>query len=257
MNGFSPTGLDDDRSGPVRFERVGRHDRVGIVISALVVAFLVLAIAKPWAPATSSTAPAPSSRPSTVARLATPTASPRLIALASSDDACATSLWWATIVEGPAGRELRSWYRVQPIATGDERGTTIPTVRLYASAAWALGFCVAQSETRRGVVGVRAWRMDGTTPTKLALARLDAVSPVDPDLGGLYAPPDLGGPGGGSSPAAWAPGRYVFEVEFARPASSSAWFAIDVIQVRETSLDIGANVRSWLPDMAMQGRVPD
>ena len=162
--------------------------------------------------------------------------------LEGSDDACFTSLWWATFVEGSQGHELRTWYRVEPVQANGALDTTIPTVRLFASAPWALGFCVSQLDSTRRVDTVQAWRVTAgaQAASEVGLERVTGVSPIDCDRGGLFAGPrEASSSEQTGAPPVWPPGHYVFRVSFGEPEGSSEWFAIDIVSVREVSLEIG------------------
>ena len=75
--------------------------------------------------------------------------------------------------------------------------------------------------------------------------RVSADSPIDPDIGSLFAPPRA--PDGSSAPA-WDPGRYVFEVSYKGPFAQPAWFGVDIIAVHPLDEPTGsAWLRPWHP----------
>lgn len=234
----------DDIPRPNELTRVARTGpRLPAVVGVLV-AFIALAIAKPWDAGGRSGAGAEG--PAVAARTAMATATRITLpspATASPDAASVAAFetrgrrqcqqwdgWRAVSVERLRGSVRRSLFVVDPVAATSATDPHIPTARLYAEELRGIGYCAPRAATEVPVPAprVRIWQVvDGGVPR-----RWDDLASLDEQLslaGEYYfaRPRDLAGAEG-----AWPPGRYVFEIRPAAAAGGgdpvrSLWFAID------------------------------
>lgn len=199
-----------------------------LVVVAIVVVAVGLSVAKPWggSPAvedgatggTTSTpdAPVPSARRATP----TPTASP---SDPSSAFCMSPSGWRLTAEERFAGRPVREWQTIDPIAASGPLDRFIPVALVVSTSVTSLGWCAPESGVERplGPVTTMIWHVldDGG-----AIRVTPAERSPSGDLGADYLPPGLEAPA-----ADWAPGRYVFDVE-GSGEKDTHWFAAQVVR---------------------------
>jgi len=153
-----------------------------------------------------------------------------LIGTKTADPACfSTPAWRVTTVVGHVSHTVRTWYETLPAMGPAPGAAAIPFTSVYGNDVWALGFCApVEPGGLQPVTLVEARRLGSAGTVPIALVRLAAPSPVDPDRGSLYAPP----PGtSGARPAAWPAGRIVFHVRSGDLAETDAWFGVEIIAV--------------------------
>lgn len=189
--------------------RVAARDPVPVILAGALLAFLMVAVVKPWPDEPRSVGPIPPPAAPPVAT-ASPTAGP----LADLRRQCEEPLGWRvfTIEEWSEGT-VRVWRGLEPSAhaTGP-LDPTIPVVPL-GPLTDAVGYCSPWEGSERppadGVV--TAWSVQGPGATTTSLLRLVAA-PAAPHpanvLGALFAPPaSTASTSASSIPAASTPGR--------------------------------------------------
>jgi hypothetical protein len=230
--------MDPDRDTPDRpaatltTARLGGSGRGPAVVAAMIAAFVVVALLKPWP---GPGAPRPT--PQLPARTA-PTAAASVDPLAQLRLHCQEPLGWRVFSqERWLAMTVRSWRSLQPAygATGP-LDPAIPVVPIVATLD-GLGYCSPWTDDQRPPDGatVDGWqivdpisRPDGRT-SGAAVAAVVPLRPLTPGwstvLGALYAPPvgASGATGGGGT--GWATGRFVFAV---RAPGYQRWWAVDL-----------------------------
>jgi hypothetical protein len=225
---------------PLRFEaRLGGADRTPVVMVSLVVAFVLLAIAKPWvtdAPPGVGSA-GPTSRPVAVAPVVPP-ASPRPSAsrmpTASDGSAAVAELclepgsWRTATIETWRDRTVRVWRAVDPGPASGPRDPAIPIVPAVGTSVPAIGFCApgAGVDQPVGPAAVAAWRLDGSRAVPIRLRQISPVGLVSP-FGALYGPQD-----GEAGAATWTDGVVIFR-HTERGSGVERWFGIEIRGVSE------------------------
>jgi hypothetical protein len=203
-----------------------------VVLTVAIVAFIVGAMWKPWAPP-------PQGRPlvqGPIPTAATETASGSGDPLGELREECNEPGGWRVYShEGFLDQDVRVWRSVEPVAIAS--GPLDPSLPLIqvGPVNEALGYCAPWTGPERPPDGsiVSAWqvlpgtRRLGTAGTEAAVpVRLARVLPTRATvLGALYA-----GPGGRPGPldgraAGWATGRYVFAV---RAPGWERWWGVEV-----------------------------
>jgi hypothetical protein len=207
--------------------RAGSQAHVLVVVAIVVVA-IGLSVAKPWGGSatveggttgattgTPDTAASPSARPASSIPTATPSDP-------SSAFCMSPSGWRLTAEERFAGRPVREWQTIDPIAASGPLDRFIPVALVVSTSVTSLGWCAPASGPDRPVVPVttKIWHVleDGGAIRVAPAER----SPAG-DLGADYLPPGLEAPA-----ADWAPGRYVFDVEGGD--GNAHWFAAQVVR---------------------------
>ena len=228
---------DDEPPQPVRLERIpGVPSRV-LVGLFVVVALIVLAILKPWASVPSGQPPA------AAAVVHTPSASTPPTAVAAPGDegtaAAAAALgrlcnappiWRLMTKETIELGESRTIYSVDGVSATGPADPSIKPAGIAALSLDGIGVC-GPSTTDADVpdathrVSVRIWTFDGQgrpmlASTVVADAALYAVGEA------YYGPVGADQQAGGLS-GAWAPGRYVVEVDDAAPKGGALWFGLE------------------------------
>jgi hypothetical protein len=251
--------MDRDEDGSGTPDAVGRTGVVPVddgrsdhrvALAALVTCLAIaIAILKPWGSETASAPPnagpamavASSRLASALAVMPAPAPGGAATAPASASPTrppgpsdpggqCAVGSEWRVFsVDEARGQRSLSWDVVAPVTARDPRDLAIPTDLIVTDAVRALGFCAAADDAGRFPAAVRAWEVppDGD-PVPLTLHPIAEYAPADPRLGAVYAPES--GPGVTvATAAAWAPGRYVFEVGFGLEDPEPRWFAVWIV----------------------------
>jgi hypothetical protein len=208
---------------PVPTVRVARS-RPGLSRAVAVAALLVaLAFVKPWdqlsrgplvpgrrlVPPTAVAAAVPDAASATIV----PTPEP---SLERDQIACPVGDWQVVSLDRLATWTVRTWLPASPAAADGPLDPAIPTIALESPAVLAVGLCAPGTTDAAGdaaasvaarVVG--AWRLSGGRASAIVVSTLIGPTPtsVRADLALLYRP-DATGPD-----RAWAPGRYVLEVD--------------------------------------------
>lgn len=227
--------MDEPRPNATRMTgHIGSAGRGPGVLAAIIVAFLGLAVLKPWA----SLGERSPERPSTVVRSTPPSPTPTPDPLAALRLHCQEPLGWRTYSrERWSGGTVRSWRSVAPIR--DARGPLdrrIPVVPLGATVE-AMGYCSPWRSPERPPNDARttAWRIDPASDGGLAsVGVIDLVRsgafPSSP-LGALFDPPGpaptagAAPPSGGPAVGIWPPGRYVVVVQ---GTDFERWWAVQI-----------------------------
>jgi len=241
--------VDEGSAGTVRVSGSGRGSRGPTLVGATLVAFLLIAMLKPWAVDQPDGDSVPTEPPAASAvALALPSAPPPTPALPPDPNgmACLTDrpTQVLTLQRSTAG-EVRSWVVVAD-GSLDPNDPTVSPVLLYSRRFVGIGICRGQPEGAGGSVIQRATIVDvrvvrgtrGTSttvdlgaPTAITI-RLDA-----PDSAILFGPPAdasaLGTPGpaqiGGPRAAVWSPGTYLFGYTLSGEQSSTvSWLRVEV-----------------------------
>ena len=223
--------MPEDRTVTTPIEPVGGRggrDSHLLVVVAVVAVAIGLSIAIPWgggstggggpngdAATGSDEARAPSARPS----LPTPSPSP----IDPSSAFClAPSGWRLTSVEHFAGREIRVWQTIEPVAASGPFDPSIPEALVVSTSVTGLGWCAPPSGDDRpiGPVTTLVWRMtdDGGAEKLQPIERSRSG-----DLGAEFVSPDA------ATAVDWSPGHYVFDVE-GIGYGDSHWFAVDLVR---------------------------
>jgi len=204
--------------------RTARPSPAVPVSVALIVAFLGLAIVKPWGGTASplrdhSRSPAPRSaaadQPSGAAG-PTPVVD-RETAIA---DECHAPYGWRIVTnERWQGREVRIWWAVSPVTSKSAFDPTIPYLSIVSDAILQLGYCAPLFGPDRpsSTEAVGIWRIDPGAQTAEAIHPTRIAPPFEDSLVAIWAPPGSATAGEES----WPTGRYVFGV-------GGRWFGVDL-----------------------------
>ena len=215
-----------------RFEaRLAGDDRSPLIVTALVAAFVGLAILKPWA-----TGGSPDNGPSAAGgtNLSAPAVAPGEPrasdppARTPTDDAISKMClepgsWRTATIETWRDETVRVWRAVDPVPASRPLDPVIPIVPAVGSSIPAIGYCAPTvgPEHPLGPATIRAWWVDGDAVKALELRQIAPTAGVSP-LGGLFGPPaELG------STTSWPNGLVIFRYE-ERGAGASRWFGIEV-----------------------------
>ena len=204
----------------------------------MVVAIVVVAVAKPWATSRSVTAPGPSALPSAKAsHAAGPVTSPRASEQPLTVTCLTPDTWRVIGQEHEPTLDTRRWLGVAPVAADGPLAADLPHVRVSGFDLAGLGFCLPQAIPTIGQPAIYQLSTDGERATALAgpLVPLPAsgVSSVE-----LFLPPVLRVVTSGTrkaqlfeapdGDAVWPPGSYVVNVHVASRTSAAFWFVVDV-----------------------------
>ncbi|MFI5225656.1 MAG: hypothetical protein ACHQ3P_03160 [Candidatus Limnocylindrales bacterium] len=229
---------------PVERIRGGGLGTTMITASIIVVALLA-AVVKPWG----GPAPGPTTSPIAVAAAPTPATAAPSASLSPFDGpfglVCYGGLEWRLVMREINGvATVRTWYDMATVAADGPSDASIPFLRVHSEGVLSLGYCTnSDTSDLLSVASTTVWKVTpGRLPEPIGPMRLSADSPVDPDVGSLFAPPRA--PDGSS--ATWTPGRYVFEVSYQGPFAQPAWFGVDIIAVHP--LDDPSETPSVAPD---------
>ena len=207
---------------------VGRPPGAGPLIAVgLALAFLAVAIVKPWGGGVGSL-PVPSGGSPSEPGQSNPGASPEPSLPA---EACNPEAGWRLFtIEVNAGHPVRTWYSIRPVAASGPTDGTIPTIRIYTEGLGRLGYCAGGSAAGSAPFDrASGWLVDAAGRARpIALVRA-----AEPGLDGsgrsaLFEPP---GPLSGDRPGDWPPGRYVLSVGPGEATADRLWFAAQVVVV--------------------------
>ncbi|MBI3750341.1 MAG: hypothetical protein HY263_01630 [Chloroflexi bacterium] len=220
-------------------------------LGALVAAFLVLAIAKPWAWGASeprATLPPRTAAPASSGPPATPDLSPEGLAasvcLGTGAWRVATIETWRLVIAGQiVTQRVRVWHAVDPARAAEgPADPRIPIVGVVAMEIDALGWCAPSTGSGRpiGSVDVTVWRLadtsrrGGAQEPEVVTVRRVAPPAGATSLAALYREVTDCVSGFGCSGSAvpllapaWSPGRYVFQYA-EHDSGATWWFGADV-----------------------------
>ncbi|MFL5779252.1 MAG: hypothetical protein ACJ761_09945 [Chloroflexota bacterium] len=241
----------DDSRDPVRLGRTASPDRSLGILVGVGLAFLGLAILRPWdfgrpPPVAPTARPGPSA---IAAVSAGPTSAPsspgrswqcyyaggwRAFALAENEPVAAAS---ASAPEFAS--PTRTWFQIDPATKAtDPSDRRIPTVLVVTRGLAALGYCAPPGDEDRppSDAAVQAWRVgtarEAPVPLDLQPVRPPEAGPGDGSEA-LFAPAAaVSGTGSPSASAAvigrWPVGRYVFAIRSPSDPSYERWYGIEV-----------------------------
>jgi hypothetical protein len=224
--------LDRPASQPIRFEAaVSRHGRAPAVVAGVAIAFIGLALLKPWSWALGPDLPGGAGRPAAVgaadrgvARGAAPSPSAAEASIEAVQAFCMDPGSWrtATIEQWSPEQTVRVWRRIEPHRASGPTDPGIDVVPAVGETVPAIGYCAPAGGPDRpgGPAAVDAWRVDGQSATSIDLRRLAPVDGVS-ELGALWAPPVAG-------TTSWPDGRYVFRFVELAAGADAVWFAVEV-----------------------------
>jgi hypothetical protein len=220
-----PFDEDVDRLPAVSVRvRTARPSPTVPVSVALIVAFLGLAILKPWG----GTANPPDGRGRSAAPHSAATddssgpAGPTPVVdreQAIADECHAPYGWRIVTNERWQGREVRIWWAVNPVTSKSAFEPTIPFLSIVSDAILQLGYCAPLYPPDRpsSTEAVGIWRIDPVAQTAEAIHPTRIAPPFDDSLVAIWAPPGSATAG----EASWPTGRYVFGV-------GGRWFGVDL-----------------------------
>jgi hypothetical protein len=222
---------------------------------AAAVAFLVLAILKPWtaipgfeaggSPGTGAGGPNPEQATGSGVAAQRPSASPGADAVSDLERHCPQPAGWRVFAhERWSGGTVRSWKSLTPAR--DASGPldpTIPVVQVTSQQIPLLGYCAPWRgpDQPPDTAAVSVWRLvpndrlasrGGDTQAQMAeLLRLQRVLPGEATiLGALYAPPSVAGAPPNRGPRAiesWPAGLYVFGL--VDGGGFQRWWTVEVV----------------------------
>ena len=228
---------DGEPAQPVRLERLpGVPTRV-LVGLFMVGALMVAAILKPWASSPSASPPVAAVVAQTASARALPTSAATpgnggtTAAAAALGRLCyAPPIWRLMTKESTELGETRTIYSVDAVSASGPADPSIKTAGVSALSLDGIGVCGplttdANVPDATHPVSLRIWTFDGQSrpvlaSTVVADAALYAVGEA------YYGPVDTNQQAAGLS-AAWAPGRYVVEVDEPAPQGGALWFGLD------------------------------
>lgn len=234
-----PVTTERARLVPAATVRIGRRGHQPGVFVAITAAFLVLAIAKPWA---GPAQPRPLVQSSFVLpSAATPDGATVIDPIAQALEVqCGEPLGWRVFThEDFLGRTFRTWRSVVPmVSASGPLDPAVPVIQVGPTIE-ALGYCSPWTDGERPPVGVTvsAWRIAAaTTPDPTAQAvPLESIIPEWPiDLGALFSPGTSGATVSardrapfavGTGARSWSIGRYVFAI---RAPGWERWWAVNI-----------------------------
>jgi hypothetical protein len=192
---------------------------------AALVLLLVVAIAKPWAPAPpESSAIPPHPTPAGVARAAATPAATRAPTPDTAAEYCLSQTsWMVTGIMVWGSRTVRTWEAIRAVKAAGPLDSAIEFGLIVSPSVWAVGYCAPVSAASpKGQAVVSAWLIapDGA-------ANPIALRPWRPEvppssLGELYVEAaDQNGSG-------WSDGRFVFAIDDTAGGSAD-WFGVDVV----------------------------
>ena len=222
--------------------RTARPSPAVPVSVALIVAFLGLAIVKPWGGTAGPhedrgrRAAPPSATSDQPFGVAGPT--PVVDREQAIADECHAPYGWRIVTnERWQGREVRIWWAVNPVTSKSAFEPTIPFLSIVSDAILQLGYCAPLFAPDRpsSTEAVGIWRIDPVAQTAEAIHPTRIAPPFDDSLVAIWAPPGSATAG----EASWPTGRYVFGV-------GGRWFGVDLRIVDRSpgaraSVSAGAN----------------
>jgi hypothetical protein len=217
---------------PFRFEARIAGGRSPWPVAGFVIALVVLAVAKPWAPdrpagssrVTATDRPASPASPSTVPARPSPSNGVEAVAGICLEPGS----WRTTTIEMWHDQTVRVWRALDPSEASGPTDPTIPMVPAVGTSVPAIGYCApgVGTDVPAGALDVDAWSVAAGRASPLALRQVDPVGIVSP-FGALYGPPGRPGPGGGAPSATWPDGVVVFRLT-ERASRLERWFSIEV-----------------------------
>ena len=213
---------------PFRFEaRVG-GGRSPWPAAGIFVAFVILAIAKPWAPGPAVGSPrvATTSRPTPATfTVATARPSPSDGVEAVAGFCLEPGSWRTATIETWRDQTVRVWRALDPADASGPTDRSIPIVPAVGTSIPAIGYCAPGVGERAptGILDVDAWRVEGGRASPLQLRQVDPVGVISP-YGALYGPPATEA---GDRASTWPDGVVVFRLA-ERASRLERWFAIEV-----------------------------
>jgi hypothetical protein len=222
--------LDDES---LQLEKVGyrRAGRLPVLLAAAAVAFVALALVKPWPAPT--TGPNPRNHPRTAAPTATASATGlpaggEIVGSIYFRQCFPTANWRLTAIQDDGSMAVRTVWPAAPAFTAIVSADA-DSVRLYGSDVQGIGFCApgnARAVRVARAANVSLWRRDSSG----AIVPVDGARVIDRALareGEVYlAPP--GPPGAGGT---WPAGDYFFEIRPSRAGSGAGWLALQILAV--------------------------
>jgi hypothetical protein len=199
----------------IPLRRFGRRIPLGI---AVILLFVVVAVAKPW-PNAGSPAPAASTSPPAEA-VAGATAG--AVSVSPADQSlCANSDGWQVVTKDvELARNVQTWLVASVVySTVRPEPSTLPVTSVVSTGLSSLGFCVPAEVSGPGKTNWSAtlWLAgDAAHPAAWQPAAL--LTPLPGALGALAHPRDR-------SAAFWPPGLYVLEAHF-DGSNSDAWLGL-------------------------------
>ena len=203
---------------------------------ALVLAFLAIAIVKPWGGIASIAGPAPSaSRAAADASDGPEAAVPTPVVdrgLAVAAECHAPAGWRIVTNEHWQGREVRIWWAVEPVRSASAFDPSIPYLSVVSDAILQLGYCAPLFEPEKPASSeaVGIWRIDPVASTAEAIHPTRIAPAFDDAAAAIWAPP-------GSATAgmvSWPTGRYVIGV-------GGRWFGVDLRIIDRTQPSASAS----------------
>jgi len=220
-----PFDEDVDRLPAVSVRvRTARPSPAVPISVALIVAFLGLAIVKPWGGTASPSEDrgfsavqrsAAADQPSGVAG---PT--PVVDREQAIEDECHAPYGWRIVTnERWQGREVRIWWAVSPVESKSAFDPKIPFLSIVSNAILQLGYCAPLFAPDRpaSTESVGIWRIDPEAQTAEAIHPTRIAPTFDDSVVAIWAPPGTATAGEES----WPTGRYVFAV-------GGRWFGVDL-----------------------------
>jgi hypothetical protein len=222
---LEPFDDDVDRLPAVSVRvRTARPSPAVPISVALIVAFLGLAIIKPWGGTASPSEDRGRSAPPRPATLDQPSgvAGPTPVVdreQAIADECHAPYGWRIVTNERWQGREVRIWWAVSPVESKSAFNPSIPFLSIVSDAILQLGYCAPLFAPDRpaSTESVGIWRIDPEAQTAEAIHPTQIAPPFDDSVVAIWAPPGSATAGDVS----WPTGRYVFGV-------GGRWFGVDL-----------------------------
>ena len=230
---------DNEEARPATV-RIGSRDTVPGVMAGLIVAFLALAIIKPWVgPTASQHLVQESPRPTVDARPVEPvvgSAGPiggpaRPEPSSSAWFHCGEQPGWRVYTrEIVAERIVRAWRDVEPATVvSGPLDPAIPVIQI-GPVIDAVGFCGPTTGAERAPdgAGVSAWRIRqtvATPPVSMPVPLESLIVDMPTSLGGLYRPTTHRIHSNVSGASRWTRGRYVLSVH---AQGWERWWAVEI-----------------------------
>lgn len=218
------------RTEPFGFEaQVRRQDRSPLVVAAVVVALIVLAIAKPWAPVGHwPYESAIAARPRDTAIVSPGSQLSASSAPSDGVDAVADicfepTSWRTATIETWRMRTVRVWRALDPADATGPADPTIQVVPAVGTTIPAIGYCAPARgpDEPSGLAHVDAWQLDSGETRSIELHQVapDVVSPY----GALFGPPGSEG----DDATSWPSGTFIFRYVDLE-TRSERWFGLEV-----------------------------
>jgi hypothetical protein len=188
-----------------------RASRTGASVFVALIAFLLVAVFKPWGSSGPSSSPSPvtAARGSAGVALAEPAPAP---SAGPGEIVCAPSGWQVVTLDRMANYTVRTWIPAAPVSASGPLDPTIPTIRLESPEVLSIGVCGSNEPASsplavaQATVVVAAWT---TTPGALRSLAISTAQGerLDSRLARLYAPV-----GKLTAAATWPMGHFVLEL---------------------------------------------